>query len=64
MTDARWGLALHIGIFTALLVQAAMVTGQPYHKLLLVLALAPLVRILSLSMPLEDLDLMYWPTPS
>jgi len=60
MTDARWGLALHIGIFTALLVQASLVTGQPYHKLLLVLALAPLVRILSLSMPLEDLDLMYW----
>jgi LysM repeat protein/membrane protease YdiL (CAAX protease family) len=60
MTDARWGLALHIGILTALLVQASLVTGQPYHKLLLVLALAPLVRILSLSMPLEDLDLMYW----
>lgn len=60
MTDARWGLALHIGIFTALIVQASLVTGQPYHKLLLVLALAPLVRILSLSMPLEDLDLMYW----
>jgi hypothetical protein len=27
MTDARWGLALHIGILTALLVQAALVTG-------------------------------------
>jgi LysM repeat protein/membrane protease YdiL (CAAX protease family) len=60
MTDARWGLALHIGILTALLVQSSLVTGQPYHKLLLVLALAPLVRILSLSMPLENLDLMYW----
>jgi len=60
MTDARWGLALHIGILTALLVQASLVTGQPYHKLLLALALAPLVRILSLSMPLEDIDLMYW----
>ncbi|MCJ7510434.1 MAG: LysM peptidoglycan-binding domain-containing protein [Dehalococcoidia bacterium] len=60
MTDARWGLALHIGILTALLVQASLVTRQPYHKLLLVLALAPLVRILSLSMPLENLDLMYW----
>jgi LysM repeat protein/membrane protease YdiL (CAAX protease family) len=60
LTDARWGLALHIGILTALLVQASLLLDQPYHKLLLALALAPLVRILSLSMPLEDLDLMYW----
>jgi len=60
LTDARWGLALHIGILTALLVQASVVVDQPYHKLLLALALAPLVRILSLSMPLEDVDLIYW----
>ena len=60
LTDARWGLALHIGILTALLVQASVVIDQPYHKLLLALALAPLIRILSLSMPLEDIDLMYW----
>ena len=60
LTDARWGLALHIGIFTALLVQSSLVLDQPYHKLLLALALAPLVRILSLSMPLQDVDLMYW----
>ena len=60
LTDARWGLALHIGILTALIVQASLVLDQPYHKLLLALALAPLIRILSLSMPLQDLDLMYW----
>jgi len=60
LTDARWGLALHIGILTALLVQASLVIDQPYHKLLLALALAPLIRILSLTMPLENLDLMYW----
>jgi LysM repeat protein/membrane protease YdiL (CAAX protease family) len=60
LTDARWGLALHIGIFTALLVQSSLVLDQPYHKLFLALALAPLVRILSLAMPLQDVDLMYW----
>ena len=60
LTDARWGLAMHIGILTALLVQSSLVLDQPYHKLLLALALAPLIRILSLSMPLQDLDLMYW----
>jgi len=60
LTDARWGLALHIGILTALLVQSSLVLDQPYHKLLLALALAPLIRILSLAMPLQDIDLMYW----
>jgi len=60
LTDARWGLALHIGILTALLVQASVLIEQPYHKLLLALALAPLIRILSLSMPLENVDLIYW----
>jgi LysM repeat protein/membrane protease YdiL (CAAX protease family) len=60
LTDARWGLALHIGILTALLVQASVVVDRPYHKLLLALALAPLIRILSLSMPLENIDLVYW----
>jgi len=60
LTDARWGLAMHIGILTAVLVQASLVLDQPYHKLLLALALAPLIRILSLSMPLQDIDLMYW----
>jgi len=60
LTDARWGLALHIGLFTSLLVHASLITDHPYHKLLLALALAPLVRILSLAMPLENLDLIYW----
>ena len=60
MGDARWGLTLHIAILTALLVQASLVTEQAYQKLLLALALAPLIRILSLSMPLEDIDLVYW----
>lgn len=60
LTDARWGLALHIGILTALLVQASLVTQDSYQKLFLALTLAPIVRILSLSMPLEDMDLVYW----
>lgn len=59
-TDARWGLALHIAILTSLLVHASVVAEEAYHKLLLALALAPLVRILSLSMPLENVDLIYW----
>jgi LysM repeat protein/membrane protease YdiL (CAAX protease family) len=60
LADARWGLALHIGILTALLVQASVAIDRPYHKLLLALTLAPLIRILSLSMPLKGIDLVYW----
>jgi len=60
VADARWGLALHIAVLTALLVHSSLTMGQPCHKLLLALALAPLIRIFSLSMPLEDIDLIYW----
>lgn len=60
MADPRWGLALHIAVLTALLVHSSLTMGHPSHKLLLALALAPLIRIFSLSMPLENLDLIYW----
>jgi hypothetical protein len=59
LTDPRWGLALHIGILTALLVQSSLMTQASYQKLFLALTLAPIVRILSLAMPLEDVDLVY-----
>jgi LysM repeat protein/membrane protease YdiL (CAAX protease family) len=47
-------------VLTALLVHASLVANRPEFKLLLALSLAPLIRILSLSMPLEDIDLVYW----
>jgi hypothetical protein len=59
-TDARWGLSMHITILAALLAHASLASAQSSQRLFLALALAPLIRILSLTMPLEDIDLVYW----
>jgi hypothetical protein len=59
-TDARWGLAAHITILAALLAHGSLAGKQSSQRLFLALALAPLIRILSLTMPLEDVDLVYW----
>ncbi|HKZ50249.1 MAG TPA: CPBP family intramembrane glutamic endopeptidase, partial [Dehalococcoidia bacterium] len=59
-TDARWGLAAHITILAALLAHASLAGKQSSQRLFLALALAPLIRILSLTMPLENVDLVYW----
>lgn len=56
----RVGLALHGGLLVILLLHAALASGTAYHRLLLSLALAPLIRILSLSLPLLDFPLLYW----
>jgi LysM repeat protein len=60
LTDARWGLSMHITILAALLAHASLAGNLAYQRLFLALALAPLIRILSLTMPLEDVDLVYW----
>ncbi|HLE81001.1 MAG TPA: type II CAAX endopeptidase family protein, partial [Dehalococcoidia bacterium] len=51
---------LHVLILAALILHASAVPERPLHKLLVALSLAPLVRILSLSFPLENVDLVYW----
>ena len=51
---------MHAFLLAALIVHASLIPHHPYHKLLLALSLAPLIRILSLSMPLENVDLVYW----
>jgi LysM repeat protein/membrane protease YdiL (CAAX protease family) len=58
--DARWGLGTHIILLAALLAHASLASKQSTQRLFLALALAPLIRILSLTMPLEDVDLVYW----
>ena len=59
-TDARWGLTIHITLLAALLAHASLTTDQSFQRLFLALALAPVIRILSLTMPLENVDLVYW----
>ncbi|MDN5348295.1 MAG: protease family protein [Clostridia bacterium] len=54
------GMYLHIGLLLALLAQATLAHGSREYPLYLTLTLAPLIRILSLSMPLAGFPLVYW----
>ena len=58
--EARVGLALHGGLLVILLLHTALASGHPHHRFLLGLALAPLIRMLSLSLPLLDFPVLYW----
>lgn len=60
LVDARWGVVLHGLILWALLLHFSWARERSESKLLLALCLAPLIRILSLGMPLGDVDLVYW----
>jgi membrane protease YdiL (CAAX protease family) len=55
-----WGLAAHGVILIVVIVHSAVATGYPHRPLLLSLALVPLVRIISLTMPLADIPQMWW----
>jgi len=54
------GLVLHGVLLVLLLVHASLTAGDPSHRLLLGLALAPLIRILSLALPLQRFQQLYW----
>jgi membrane protease YdiL (CAAX protease family) len=60
VVDARWGVGLHVAILWALLLHYALAKEVSEGKALLALCLAPMIRILSLGMPLEDVELVYW----
>jgi len=54
------GVALHIFLLLLLVLHSSLAGQDPSHKLYLALSLAPLIRILSLSMPLADIPRIYW----
>jgi membrane protease YdiL (CAAX protease family) len=60
--EPRTGLVLHGLLLVALLVHSAVASQHAYHRLLLALTIAPLTRIMSLSLPLAvaDIPQMYW----
>jgi membrane protease YdiL (CAAX protease family) len=58
--DARWGVGLHAVILWVLLLHFSWAREGSEANLLLALCLAPLIRILSLGMPLGNVDLVYW----
>lgn len=60
LVEPRAGLMLHSVLMIGLLVHAALTWERPIHRLLLTLTLAPLIRILSLSLPLAGFPILYW----
>jgi membrane protease YdiL (CAAX protease family) len=54
------GVTLHMVILFTLLVHAAFTWSLPIHRLLLTLTLVPLIRVISLSLPLVSFPLTYW----
>jgi hypothetical protein len=54
------GMAFHIVLLLFLVLHSSSVQQHPNHKLYLALSLAPLIRILSLSMPLAGIPRIYW----
>ncbi len=58
-TDPRVGMIAHAILLGVLIVHASFAEGRS-QRLLMVLFIAPLTRILSLSLPLEDVALEYW----
>lgn len=58
--DPNLGLILHAILLVALLVHAALTWESPLHRLLLPLTLAPLIRLLSLTLPLKAFPVLYY----
>ncbi len=58
--NPAWGIVSHILLLTVLIVHSAMPTRETTQPLLLSLALIPLIRIISLSMPLADIPQIWW----
>jgi membrane protease YdiL (CAAX protease family) len=52
-----WG---HSVLLVVLIVHAALIWRRPFYKLVLALAFAPLIRLVSLAMPLAEFPLIYW----
>jgi membrane protease YdiL (CAAX protease family) len=56
----RMGLVAHAVVLLLMLTHAARVDGKKKQAFLVSLAFAPLIRVVSLSLPLADLPLLYW----
>ncbi len=55
-----WGMACHAIVLVAVVVRSALVSDYRYRRLILSLALVPLVRIISLGMPLVNIPQILW----
>ncbi len=55
-----WGMVCHIIVLVTVIVHSALTSRQTHRQLLLSLALVPLVRVMSLSMPLINIPQIWW----
>lgn len=55
-----WGIVCHIVVLIALIVHSVLVGRQTLQRLLISLALVPLIRIVSLSVPLANIPRTWW----
>ena len=55
-----WGIVCHAIVLVAVIVHSAVLDRHFYGRLVLSLALVPLVRIISLCMPLVNIPQMWW----
>jgi uncharacterized protein len=60
LIEPRIGLILHGCVLVAILIHSALLSRGYQQNFLLSLILAPLVRLLSLSLPLTDFQFVYW----
>lgn len=58
--DPRLGMATHCLLLLALVIQAGRTTNGQERPFLISMAFAPLIRILSLALPLTGFPLLYW----
>jgi hypothetical protein len=54
------GLIIHAALLVLILLHASLWANSDERKFLLALTLAPLIRLVSLSMPLQQFEIMYW----
>ncbi len=59
-TLVLWGIISYAVILAALILHSALAKDSTYRQFLLSLALVPLVRILSLSLPLANIPRLWW----
>jgi len=60
LVQPLWGMVIHIGILVTAIVRSALTDDKYRRQLILSIALVPLVRIISLSMPLTNIPQILW----
>lgn len=60
LVQPLWGVVVHAVLLAVLILHSALSREHLYRQLFLSLALVPLVRILSLSLPLVNIPRLWW----